>query len=431
MPDATRQERSALADLVAARKRFQNAISDNADNLARREKERSEQADLSEGMLKKIAEFRDEAKAARDFVKKALERQRDLAREAGSSSPARRQVLAQNEDALRRSLAEFREEHPRAFQGAEDEVEAAGKALAQAAESLRKAQSTAQGNANKAADRLEAVHDKVSDQSHRRELADGYRLRQMLDDLIRKLASLEARPNALSSKQIREAAADAKEVAAQLKKIAETSPTRDDFGDPLREALSDKNQQTLNGQCNGLGQAQDSDGKQKAAGEAKASLQMIADAFDASRPGALVRMKKSDPLKPGILEALDRGLRQLEGLAEDGGEGRRLSAGDESKRRGEAMANLADGIYGNFGYNENSRAVVRAIERELRTTKVPVDVRAIERLIGDLERRRVESTVAGDKKPESPQGTFSDPARLPPAYREKIEKYYEKLSEIK
>ena len=193
----------------------------------------------------------------------------------------------------------------------------------------------------------------------------------------------------------------------------------------------DMSQQTLNGQCNGLGQAQDSGGKQKAAGEARASLQKLADAFDASRPGALARMKKSDPLKPDVREALDRGLRQLEGLAKDGGEGRRLSPGDESKRRGEAMANLADGIYGNFGYNENSRAVVRSIERELRATKVPVDVRAIERLIGDLERRRLESTVAGDKKPEDPQGTFFDPARLPPAYRQKIEKYYEKLSEIR
>jgi len=118
-------------------------------------------------------------------------------------------------------------------------------------------------------------------------------------------------------------------------------------------------------------------------------------------------------------------------LAKDGGEGRRLTPGDEAKQRGEAMANLADGIYGNFGYNENSRAAVRAIERELSDTKVPVDVRVIEKLIGDLERRRLEATVAGDKKPEAPQGTFFDPARLPPAYREKIEKYYEKLSEIR
>src|SRR5262249_49336086 len=173
-------------------KQFQKAIAENADYLARREKEKSEKADPSEGMLKKIAEFRDEAKAARDFVKKALDRQRDLARQAGSSSPARQRGLAQDEDALRRSLParqregaplrraldECREEHPRAFQGAEDEVEAAGKALAQAAESLRKAQPTSRGNAIKAADRLEAVDDKLGDQSHRRELADGYRLRQ-------------------------------------------------------------------------------------------------------------------------------------------------------------------------------------------------------------------------------------------------------------
>src|SRR5262249_10195862 len=164
---------------------------------------------------------------------------------------------------------------------------------------------------------------------------------------------------------------------------------------------------------------------------ARASLQKLADAFDASRPGALARMKKSDPLKPDVREALDRGLCQLEGLARDGSEGRRLSPGDESKQRGEAMANLADGIYGNFGYNETSRAVVRAIERELRTTEVPVDFRVIEKLIGDLERRRLESTVAGDKKLEDPRGTFFDPARLPPAYREKIEKYYEKLSELR
>jgi hypothetical protein len=275
------------------------------------------------------------------------------------------------------------------------------------------------------------VHDKLGDQSHRRELADSYRLRQMLDDLIRKLASLEARPSALSREQIRKAAADAKEVAAQVKKIAETKPARDDFGDPLREALSDKNQQMLNDRCNALGQAQDAGGTQKAAGEARASLQKLADAFDASRPGALAGMKASDPLKPDVREALDHGLGQLEALAKDGGEGHRLSPDDESKQRGEAMTNLVDGIYGKFGYNENSRAVARAIERELRDTEVPVDVRVIKKLIGDLERRRLESTVAGNSKPEDPQGTFFDPARLPPAYRENIEKYHKKLSELK
>src|SRR6185369_9947987 len=87
MPEAQNQERSALADLVAARKVFQKIVSEHPDAFAEKKEEEPPPPTAEKpDKLKEIAEFRNEAKAAQDFVQNATQKQQQIARQAGTTS---------------------------------------------------------------------------------------------------------------------------------------------------------------------------------------------------------------------------------------------------------------------------------------------------------------------------------------------------------
>ena len=78
MNEAQNRERSALAELVAARKMFQKAVSDNPKAFEEPKDEEPTPIADSAKKLSEMAEFRNEAKAAQEFVQKSLEQQRSL-----------------------------------------------------------------------------------------------------------------------------------------------------------------------------------------------------------------------------------------------------------------------------------------------------------------------------------------------------------------
>src|SRR6185369_12687466 len=87
MPEAQNQERSALADLVAARKIFQKIVSDHPDAFTeKKDDEPPTPIAEKQDKLKEIAEFRNETKAAQDFVQKAAQKQQQIARQAATTS---------------------------------------------------------------------------------------------------------------------------------------------------------------------------------------------------------------------------------------------------------------------------------------------------------------------------------------------------------
>ena len=139
MNEAQNRERLALAELVAARKMFQKAVNDNPDAFAdAKEDSKNDAAPPAAKKLNEMAEFRNEAKAAQQFVDKALEQQRSLEQQTRFAARTNYSRLADQEKQLQKSLSDFEQQHPRAFKGAQPESQQSQEAMAKAAESLQK-----------------------------------------------------------------------------------------------------------------------------------------------------------------------------------------------------------------------------------------------------------------------------------------------------
>ena len=118
--EAQDHERAALADLVAARKIFQKTINEHPKKDFEDKPEgrtRPDPVAESAKQLGDIAEFRNEAKAAQDFIEKAVEQQRQLARKAASTPRSQQPKLGDEEAKLEKSLRDFEQQHPQVFHG--------------------------------------------------------------------------------------------------------------------------------------------------------------------------------------------------------------------------------------------------------------------------------------------------------------------------
>jgi hypothetical protein len=100
--------------------------------------------------------------------------------------------------------------------------------------------------------------------------------------------------------------------------------------------------------------------------------------------------------------------------------------------RREASRNLeratADQQRSDSGTNNVGSALRRELENE--TPSGSVDEAVIRQLISQLKALRVEQARSADEQEDEEWDIdHIDPSRLPPAYRERIQRYYEKLSE--
>jgi len=126
--------------------------------------------------------------------------------------------------------------------------------------------------------------------------------------------------------------------------------------------------------------------------------------------------------------AANGGIEHLESLLQSSQDSRRLSAEDRKKLQQEALTNIEKGIeYLDSGTRSSGRAY-KAL-REFYTPGVTVDPKVIQRLIEQLENLNVELVEVRSEEPGEPEIRYIDPEKLPPAYRERIRKYFEKLSE--
>src|SRR5262249_3310297 len=108
LSQAQLDERNALADLVAMRKMFQKAVSDNPGAF-QGEPEGDESPPVANSFkkLSEIAEFRNQAKAAQDFIRKTLEEQKSLEQQAKSATRSDYSRLGAKEQQLQKSLEDF------------------------------------------------------------------------------------------------------------------------------------------------------------------------------------------------------------------------------------------------------------------------------------------------------------------------------------
>jgi hypothetical protein len=84
------------------------------------------------------------------------------------------------------------------------------------------------------------------------------------------------------------------------------------------------------------------------------------------------------------------------------------------------------------GSNERGRDILARLEEQLKSRKPgesPEDLQALKKLMEELQNFSVETAGRRDPSEIAPEVSSIDPGKLPPAYRGRIEKYFQKLSE--
>jgi hypothetical protein len=439
MNEAQNRERRALAELIAARKMFQKAVSDNPDAFAdgagdSNKDDTSPTADslkkLNEKKLSEMAEFRNEAKAAQQFVDKTVEQQRSLEQQTRTTPRTGYDRLGDQEKQLEKSLADFEQLHPRPFKGSQTEAQQSQDALTKAADSLQKKNADARAATQRATQQLEKLSETMKSETAGQQLADAYKLKQMLDKQTQTFGKY-ANPSAagqVSGAEADRTASEARETLNQLKKVAEQEPTRDAFGPPLREALSGPNKTELDAKLARVQLAQDDSTKQQRAGEARDALSKVSKAFEESEPKSMQMAQKSDSLKPGEQESFNQGMSELESLLKQLEGNRKMSPESQAKQGREALGNLQYGMRGLYGKSEPGAQLLAELDRMLKAEQ-PLDADDLKKLINELQHFSVETADQMSKREDKPEVTNIDPTRLPPAYRGRIQKYFQKLSE--
>jgi hypothetical protein len=424
-PDAQNRERSALAELVAARKAFQKAVSENPSQFEEPKDEQQPPSATDQQALKEIAEYRNQTKAAEDLLNKTLAKERDIAQRARTQSRTNYSRLAAEQKTLQSNLEQFQKQNPGAFREAQKEFSQATNSMQKTVDSLLKNNSLARTNSQQAVQNLEKLQSAMQRKSAEQQLADAHKLKQMLDRQVQTMEQCQNSGDGLSPEVMQSAATQAQQTVQELKKAAEQNPTRDQFGEELRQALANTNVANINQQLSNLRQAQTPEQRKEAAGEAGKELSKVSDAFDKSLPEALKLAQKTDALKPDADQGLERGLAQLESLIK---QLERQNNKDQGKQGQEALFNLQNGMREQYGSNERGNQIMVRVEKALKATEGP-DVANLRKLLDELQKFSIEMKSQVAKKEEKVEVTNIDPASLPPAYRGRIQKYFQKLSE--
>lgn len=432
LDQAQNHERSALADLIAARKIFQKSVSEHPKDF---EEPTEESPPVAEPMdkLKQITEFRNEAQATQEFMAK-LQRDQNALQERATRDPApARRKLAGEEQAIQESLILFRAQHPQPFKPVQWEANTLEQKLLSAAQSLEKGGPQATTDVQAATQQMQQLADAMRERTAERQIADAYKLKQILEQQSQKFGQCEnpGPGGGPSDAATQQAITDTRRALRQLKDIAEQPPSSEAFGPRLREALSDGSMLTMNWPLGELEQATAPAAKQKAAGQVKELLQGVCQAFEASQPQALQAARQAGQSGPGQAGAFERGLAQLESLMRQVQEQRPVSPQDQARLGREALHNLQEALRDPKGANDRARQLLKELQEELDPgdQAPPPDFAALKRLMDALQAFSIETFTTPEAKAERPELSAVEAGRLPPAYRSRIEKYFQKLSE--
>lgn len=428
MNEAQNKERGGLADLVAARKMFQKAVSDHPEAFPDQPDQEPAPpvADLA-NKLARMEEFRNEAKAAQEFVDQAVQQQRKLEDRLRLTPRNDQPKLAEEERRLEESVQSFEEQHPQVFKGAEKQSRQARESLSKAAGAMENKTTQARTATQQATRDLEQLGQALKSRATEQQLADAYKLKSMLDRQIDRLEQ-GAKTNAQSSPQPLQATArEAQQTVNQLKKTVEREPARDAFGPELRDSLSGQNKVDIDARLNRLEQAPDSASAQQRAGDAAQALARVSKAFEASQPEATRMARDGESPNPNGTDSLSQGMAELDSLVKQLENQRNLSPEDQAKQGRQALYNLRAGLQGLYGDNQRASQILLRLEQVLQGS--PLDAAELKRLMEQIQLFSVETSEKLARQEEKPELSNIDPTRLPAAYRGRIQKYFQKLSE--
>ena len=185
-------------------KRFQKAVADHPDAFPKPEKEPLARQPAPKDMLDRIAEFRDERRAGQEFVEQTLAQQKQIGQKAQTRAPDG-PGPGQEARSARARARRVPQATPAGVPGGRAAVRR-GQPGAQAG-GAGAPPGRSEGRATTGPGRPEARRPEPdaprSRAVRRQQLADAYRLKEMLDQEIGQFARVEKDPAALRPKQVR------------------------------------------------------------------------------------------------------------------------------------------------------------------------------------------------------------------------------------
>jgi hypothetical protein len=137
---------------------------------------------------------------------------------------------------------------------------------------------------------------------------------------------------------------------------------------------------------------------------------------------------KSDALKPGERDSFGTGMAELKSLLKQFERNQQPSSEDRAKQGQQALSNLQTGLRSQYGDNEEGNQLLLQLQQMLKA-EAGLEPGNLKQLLEALQHFSAEASEQLVKTDDQPQVTNIDPTRLPPAYRGRIQKYFQKLSE--
>jgi hypothetical protein len=403
-------EQGALRHLIATRKIFHDVVVEGGegDPSSRTEEELGPIAGLDD-QLRQTTELRNERTAVRDEVGELLEAQRVLAERVESTPTHEMPPHAEPQRSLRGRLAGLAELHPRPFVRSREALQVSLDSMDAAHEDLLSARASG-ASQREAVTRLEALHASLEAEAARDDLTAAYELRQRLDLARERLADLETNPSSLEDDEIRELGGDVRRAARALDGALPGGLPA--LGD-LERALE------------ALERAAADAARSRAAGAARHVLQEIEADLERRTPELVRRLRDRNPLQESPEEALDDAVRQLRALAAEG-EAREWRPEEQEKVQRDVLPGLAVGLERLYDAAE-ARSVLALVEEDLKGEGF--DPARLRELVSKIESRRVEIRESEEREADKQALVRTDPTRLAPDYRRRVEEYFRRLSE--
>ena len=256
----------------------------------------------------------------------------------------------------------------------------------------------------------------------------------MLDSQVKNLDRAAQPGNKVPDKDLKDTAGDARETVKQLKHLTEQQPTKQAFAQPLRDALSSTNQANLEEKLSNLertgssGQISEGGDREQKAAEARDALGKVSQAFAASQPKSLQMAQSSDSVNPDPKDAFGQGMAELDSLIKQLEKRRALSTEDQARQGGQALYDLQTGMRSMHGDNSSGNQILLQLQQMLKEG-APLEAENLKKLLEQLQHFSVETSEKRTEKDEKAELTNIDPSKLPPAYRGRIQKYFQRLSE--
>ncbi|MEY5025465.1 MAG: hypothetical protein RLZZ244_993 [Verrucomicrobiota bacterium] len=439
-------ERDALQHLVLARKAYTQGL-----RLGQGEPSQSNEG-TSESKVElpqKVAEFRDAVSAVQRALNLAVAREQLVGRDleqlaaetpkaggAGGGSNAnpdakreeKRQRIEKAQAEVIRQFEAIRREHLDSIPELGGLCQKAGEGLARAQAEAAKPGAGSGALAREAVARLEELRKAHAKRSQKQELQQAKALERALEKQIESLGNLEKTPQGPTRDAAQKEAKRSKELVDELKQCAGGGAgAQGTLGAKAKEALSEEKVGEIEKKLQELEQAPDGAGRAQAAGSAKEALAGVKRALEQGHPEALRRAHGKEGQARDRQASLEQGMRQLKGLMRRMESGKAMGPADQAQQAKEAAENVEFGLSSENGQSEGTMALVREVRAALETPD-RVTVEMVRSLISRLENAAAEVAEFPEEQ-EKTRIRNMDTTTVPPAFRGRVERYFQKLSE--